>query len=71
MYVNITFVGVEEILVKFGIIRHFINSFISAEGLTGDSAGDVPVMNPSSGDIIPSPRFSSLSFSAGQNYILQ
>ena len=69
---NITFVEVEEIGEKVGTIRLFINSLISSsEGSIGDAVGDVPGSNPSNGDIIFSPRFSSLSFSNGENGLLE
>ena len=69
---NITFVEVEEIGNKVGTIRLFINSLVSSsEGSIGDAVGDVPGKNPSNGDIIFSPRFSTLSFSSGKNGLLQ
>ena len=69
---NITFIEVEEIGQKVGTIRLFINSLIStSEGSIGDAVGDVPGENPSNGDIIFSPRFSSLSFSTGNNGLLE
>ena len=69
---NISFVEIDEINNKVGTIRLFINSLISSsEGSIGDAVGDVPGANPSNGDIIFSPRFSSLSFSTGENGLLQ
>ena len=69
---NITFVEVEEIEDKVGTIRLFLNSLISTtEGSIGDAVGDVPGKNPSNGDIIFSPRFSSLSFSTGNDGLLE
>ena len=69
---NITFVEVEEIDTKVGTIRLFINSLISSsEGSIEDAVGDVPDENPSNGDIIFSPRFANLSFSTGDNGLLQ